>query len=47
MHWPRSRNGREPSEFSLKIRQGKNRLEVTADNADEILPVIRELMDGS
>jgi Effector Associated Constant Component 1 len=33
--------------FSLKIRQGKNRLEVTADSIDEVLPVIRELMDGS
>jgi len=31
--------------FSLKIRQGKNKLEVTADNIDEVLPVIRELMD--
>ena len=33
--------------FSLKIRQGKNKLEVTADNVDEVLPVIRELLDGS
>jgi len=33
--------------FSLKIRQGKNRLEVTADNIDEVLPVLRQLMDGS
>ena len=32
--------------FSLKIRQGKNRLEVTADNIDEVLPVIRELING-
>lgn len=32
--------------FSLKIRQGKNKLEVTADNVDEILPVLRELIDG-
>jgi len=32
--------------FSLKIRQGKNRLEVTADNIDKVLPVIRELIDG-
>jgi hypothetical protein len=32
--------------FSLKIRQGKNKLEVTADNVDEVLPVIRELFDG-
>jgi hypothetical protein len=33
--------------FSLKIRQGKNRLEVTADNIDEVLPVIREMLDRS
>ena len=33
--------------FSLKIRQGKNRLEVTADNIDDVLPVVRELLDGS
>jgi len=33
--------------FSLKIRQGKNRLEVNADNVDEVLPVIRELLDKS
>jgi hypothetical protein len=33
--------------FSLKIRQGKNRVEVTADNIDEVLPVIRALIDGS
>jgi hypothetical protein len=32
--------------FSLKIRQGKNKLEVTADNVDEVIPVIRELIDG-
>jgi hypothetical protein len=33
--------------FSLKIRQGENRLEVTADNIDEVLPVIQELINGS
>lgn len=33
--------------FTLKIRRGKNKLEVTADNVDEVLPVIRELLDGS
>lgn len=32
--------------FSLKIRQGKNKLEVTADNVDAVLPVIRKLIDG-
>lgn len=31
--------------FRMKIRQGKNRLEVTADNLDEVLPLLRELMD--
>jgi len=31
--------------FKLKIRQGKNMLEVTADNLDEVLPVLRELID--
>ncbi len=33
--------------FSLKISKGKNRLQVTADNLDEVPPVIRKLMDGS
>lgn len=32
--------------FSLKIRQGKNKLEVTADNVDEVIPVLRRLIDG-
>lgn len=31
--------------FRMKIRRGKNRLEVTADNLDEVLPLLRELMD--
>jgi hypothetical protein len=31
--------------FRMKIRQGKNRLEVTADNLDDVLPLLRELMD--
>jgi Effector Associated Constant Component 1 len=31
--------------FSLKIRRGRERLEVTADNVDDVLPVIRELLD--
>lgn len=31
--------------FRLKIRHGKNKLEVTADNLDDVLPVLRELMD--
>jgi len=33
--------------FSLKVRHGRDRLEVTADNIDEVLPVIRELLNGS
>jgi hypothetical protein len=33
--------------FSLKIRRGKDRLEVTADNIDEVLPALRELLGGS
>jgi hypothetical protein len=33
--------------FSLKIRQGKRKLEVTATNVDEVLPVIREMLGGS
>ena len=33
--------------FSLKIRRGKDRLEVTADNIEEILPAIRELLNGA
>lgn len=32
--------------FSLKIRRGRDRLEVTADNVDDVLPVIRKLLDG-
>jgi Effector Associated Constant Component 1 len=31
--------------FSLKIRCGKNRLEVTGRNLDEVLPVIRKLIE--
>lgn len=32
--------------FSLKIRRGKDRLEITADNIDEALPVLKELLGG-
>jgi hypothetical protein len=35
------------SKFSLKIRRGENRLEVTAENLDEVLPILRELLGGS
>jgi Effector Associated Constant Component 1 len=30
--------------FSLKVRRGRNRLEVTADNVDEVLPLVREML---
>lgn len=33
--------------FSLKIRRGKDRLEITADSLDEVLPVLKELLSGS
>jgi Effector Associated Constant Component 1 len=32
--------------FSLKVRRGKDRLEITADNLDEVLPVLKELLGG-
>ena len=35
------------STFELKIRRGKDRLEVSADNVDDVLPLIKELLDGS
>ena len=31
--------------FRMTIRRGKNKLEVTADNIDEVLPVIQQLLD--
>lgn len=31
----------------VKLRRGKDRLELTADNVDDVLPVIKELLDGS
>ena len=33
--------------FSLKIRRGKDRLDITADNLDEALPVLEEWLDES
>lgn len=33
--------------FVLKIRHGKNRLEITAKNVDDVLPMIKELLDES
>ncbi len=33
--------------FSLKIRRGKDRFELTADNVDEVLPVLEDLLGGS
>jgi len=32
--------------FVLKLRCGKDRLEVSADNLDEVLPLIKELLGG-
>lgn len=32
--------------FRLKIRRGKDRLEVTADNIDEVLPQVKKLLGG-
>jgi hypothetical protein len=39
-------DSRGPS-FILKVRRGRNRLEVTSDNFDEVAPVLRKLLDGS
>jgi hypothetical protein len=33
--------------FVLKVRRGKDRLEITAENADEVLPLIAKMLDGS
>lgn len=33
--------------FSLKVRSGKQRLEINATNVEEMLPLLKELMDGS
>lgn len=33
--------------FAVKIRRGKDQLEITAKNADEALPMIKEWLDGS
>lgn len=33
--------------FVLKLRRGKDRLEITADNLDEVTPLIKELLGGS
>jgi hypothetical protein len=38
-------DSRGPS-FVLKIRRGRDRLEVTSDNIDEVAPLIRELLGG-
>jgi hypothetical protein len=32
--------------FVLKVRRGKDRLEITAENADEVLPLIAKMLDG-
>jgi hypothetical protein len=36
---------RGPS-FVLKLRRGKDRLEISADNLDEAMPAIKELLGG-
>ena len=33
--------------FVLKLRHGKTRLEISADNIDEALPALKELLGGS
>lgn len=33
--------------FSLKFRHGKTRLELTADNIEEVLPALKELLEES
>jgi len=32
--------------FALKVRRGRDRLEITADNAEQALAALRELLDG-
>jgi len=32
--------------FVLSVRRGKNQLKITADNFDEVEPLIRKLFDG-
>jgi Effector Associated Constant Component 1 len=32
--------------FVLKVRRGRDRLEITAENAEEALPLIKELLGG-
>jgi hypothetical protein len=33
--------------FVLKIQRGRDRLEIAADNVEEALPLVRQLLDGS
>jgi hypothetical protein len=33
--------------FRLRIRRGRDRLEITAADVDEALPMLRDLLDGS
>ncbi len=33
--------------FVLKVRRGKDRVEITAKNADEVLPLVAKMLDGS
>lgn len=32
--------------FSLKVRRGRDRIEISADNIEEMLPVLKELLRG-
>ena len=32
--------------FTLKIRRGRDRLELTGENAEEVLPLLKELLGG-
>jgi hypothetical protein len=38
-------DSRGPS-FVLKMRRGEDRLEVTSDNIDDVVPVIKEMPGG-
>jgi Effector Associated Constant Component 1 len=33
--------------FKLAIRSGKDRIEINADNIEDVLPIVRELLGGS
>ena len=33
--------------FSLKVRRGKDRIEINTSNIEEMLPLLKEMLDGS